>query len=133
MGNQKIRYLTVQGSLWYSIEDVCAYWEEMGLLKNTKANITFMIRKLMWQKQKKSHDNYLQSLQIKPFDEFYNWLIFYHIYDIVSKKDVEGIRKSKILQLIDYNSIEGWERHFPELVDVFVECKLSIKEFETVE
>ena len=105
----------------------------MGLLKNTKANITFMIRKLMWQKQKKSHDNYLQSLQIKPFDEFYNWLIFYHIYDIVSKKDVEGIRKSKILQLIDYNSIEGWERHFPELVDVFVECKLSIKEFETVE
>jgi hypothetical protein len=121
-----IRYTKVQGSLWYSLADIERYLRENKAI-TSKKNMSFVFNKLINKQQKNNTNwNYLQHLSIEPFDYFFNWVTFGSFYSILSSKEKEMVRSTKILEFIDVNNIEKAKHYLPDIADEFKECTLTL-------
>jgi hypothetical protein len=118
-----IRYTKVQGSLWYSLEDIEKYLRENKAI-TSKKSMSFAFNKLIHKKD--TNWNYNQHLSVEPFDNFFNWCTFGSFYSILSSKEKEKVRETKILAFIDVNNIEKAKYYFPDIADEFKECTLTL-------
>jgi len=120
-----IRYTKVQGSLWYSLEDIEKYLRENKAI-TSKNSMSFAFNKLINKKQKNNNWNYQQHLSVEPFDDFFNWVTFGSFYSILSSKEKVKVRETKILEFIDVNNIEKAKYYLPDIADEFKECTLTL-------
>ena len=124
-----IRYCIVNGSIWYSINDINEYLKEKKAITND-LNLSYFFSEYLAKKNIKSdaHYNYYQTICIEPFDEFYNWVVFDNIYNFCKKSDKEKIKSTNLLQCIDLNNLHLIEETYPSIHKILKEVKFTQNE-----
>lgn len=98
----QIRYTITLGEIYYSVNDINSYLISIGC--DEDLNLGYDIRRLVAKANlKNAQYNFNQSVSIKPFDEFMNYVWAYRILSLVSKKDYSKAKSSGIFSFMDDN------------------------------
>lgn len=125
----QIRFTFIEGSYWYSLEDIASFLKEKNAISN-KFTFLFNFRKKLAGKisnDKLSHWNFNYSICIKTFDEFINWVNVPMIIYVCSPKEIDKIIKTNLIWAIDSNNLEFMKRTAPEIYECLTECIFKVE------
>ena len=122
-----IRYCIIQGSMWVSLKDVLDYLvfkEAISAKSVMKLYHKFKVANTTVKGD--TWSNHQEYVQVKFMDPFYHWVCFERLYQLVSPKDYNNVKATRLIQAIDLADIQSIEECYPKLKGVFVECTLSL-------
>ena len=119
-----IRFIKIKDSRYYSIKDVEAYLRNEKAISLTR-NMSYFFEDIQCKKFLKTHANYYSTIQIKPFDSFFNWSAFGDVYKACLPSEKNKITKTQVLDAIDCNVEELIKRYHPEFNNIFIEVQFT--------